>query len=53
MIKILFIHSQLVCGGAEQALFDLVTQMDKTKYKITVLVQFEGVFGNKDFGMLE
>ncbi|MEO2261823.1 glycosyltransferase [Dorea sp. YH-dor228] len=42
MIKILFIHSQLVCGGAEQALFDLVTQMDKTKYKITVLVQFEG-----------
>lgn len=42
MIKILFIHSQLVCGGAEQALFDLVTLMDRTKFDITVLVQFEG-----------
>ena len=42
MVKILFIHSQLVCGGAEQALFDLLSLMDKTKFEITVMVQFEG-----------
>jgi len=42
MIKILFIHNKLVCGGAEQALFDLVTLMDKTKFDITVLVQYDG-----------
>ena len=42
MIKILFIHNQLVCGGAEQALFDLVSLMDKSKFDITVLVQYDG-----------
>lgn len=42
MIKILFIHNQLVCGGAEQALYDLILLMDKTKFDITVLVQYDG-----------
>lgn len=42
MIRILFIHSQLVCGGAEQALFSLVSLMDKSLFDITVMVQFEG-----------
>lgn len=42
MLKILFIHNQLVCGGAEQALFDLVSLMDKNKFDITVLVQYDG-----------
>lgn len=42
MIKILFVHNKLVCGGAEQALFDLVSLMDKTKFDITVLVQYDG-----------
>jgi len=36
-IKIVFIQHQLVCGGAEQALFDLICLMDKTKFDITVL----------------
>ena len=31
-IKVVFVHYQLVCGGAEQALFDLVTLMDKEKF---------------------
>lgn len=41
-IKILFIHNKLVCGGAEKALFDLITLMDKNKFDITVLVQYDG-----------
>ena len=27
-IKVVFVHYKLVCGGAEQALFDLVTLID-------------------------
>ena len=49
MIKILFIHHQLVCGGAEQALYDLVCLMDKTKFDITVLVQMEGGMWEQKF----
>lgn len=41
-IKILFLHYALVCGGAEQALFDLVSLMDKDKFDITVMVQCDG-----------
>ena len=37
-LKILFIQQQLVCGGAEKALFDLISLMDKSKFDITVLV---------------
>lgn len=36
-IKILFIQDQLVCGGAEQALFDLARLLDKEKFDVTVL----------------
>ena len=42
MIKVLFIHNKLVCGGAEQALYDLLCLMDKTKFDITLLVQYDG-----------
>lgn len=49
MVKILFIHSQLVCGGVEQALFDLITQMDRSKFDITVLVQYEGGIWEEKF----
>lgn len=49
MIKILFIHSMLVCGGAEQALFDLICLMDKTKFDITVLVQHDGGIWEQKF----
>lgn len=48
-IRLLFIHNQLVCGGAEQALFDLVTLMDKNKFDITVLVQYEGGIWEQKF----
>lgn len=41
-IKVVFIQDQLVCGGAEQALFDLVQLMDKDKFEVTVFVQKPG-----------
>lgn len=41
-VKILFIHDKLVCGGAEQALFDLTCLMDKEKFDITILTLDEG-----------
>lgn len=49
MFKILFVHNQLVCGGAEQALFDLITLLDKTKFDITVLVQYDGGIWEQKF----
>lgn len=49
MIRILFIHNQLVCGGAEQALFDLISLMDKAKFDITVLVQYDGGIWEEKF----
>lgn len=49
MIKILFIHNKLVCGGAEQALFDLVCLLDKTKFDATVLEQCEGGIWTEKF----
>lgn len=35
-IKICFLHQNLVCGGADKALLDLVTLMDKDRFDITV-----------------
>lgn len=49
MIKILFIHNKLVFGGAEQALYDLLSLMDKTKFDITVLVQYDGGIWEEKF----
>lgn len=48
-IKVLFIHNQLVCGGAEQALYDLVLLLDKKKFDITVMVQWEGGIWDEKF----
>lgn len=42
MKKLLFIHHRLVCGGAENALFNLLTSLDKTKYDISVFVLHSG-----------
>lgn len=42
MKKLLFIHVKLVCGGAENALFNLLNLLDKTKYDISVLVLQDG-----------
>lgn len=41
-IKVVFVHDRLVCGGAEQALFDLTRLLDKEKFQVTVLVQKPG-----------
>ncbi len=41
-IKVVFVHYKLVCGGAEQALFDLVTLLDKEKFDVEVFVQIPG-----------
>lgn len=38
-IRIVFVHHRLVCGGAENALFDLICLMDKSKFDITVFAQ--------------
>lgn len=44
MKKILFVIDTMGYGGAEKALVNLVNNMDKTKYDITVLSMFK--FGN-------
>ena len=41
-IHILFVHHKLVCGGAEQALFDLVGLLDKTRFEAKIFVQVPG-----------
>lgn len=40
-IRILFAHHQLVCGGAEQALFDLICLLDKERFDISVWVHHD------------
>ena len=49
MFKILFIQKQLVCGGIEQALFDLLNLLDKDTFDITLLVQQEGGIWEQKF----
>lgn len=41
-IKVVFVIHSLLCGGTEQALFDLLCLLNKAKFEITVLVQYEG-----------
>ena len=41
-IHILFVHHKLVCGGAEQALFDLIGLLDKTRFEAKIFVQNPG-----------
>ena len=41
-IKVVFVHYRLVCGGAEQALFDLIQLMDKERFDVTIFVQCPG-----------
>ena len=48
-IKILFVHGKLVCGGAEQALYDLICLLDKTKFDVSVLVQYAGGIWEQKF----
>ena len=48
-IKVVFIDYKLVCGGAEQALFDLINLMDKEKFDITVFAQCPGGAWDRKF----
>lgn len=41
-IHILFVQHKLVCGGAEQALFDLIGLLDKDRFEAKVFVQNPG-----------
>lgn len=41
-IKIVFVHDKLVCGGTDQALFDLVQLLDKDKFEVSVFAQKPG-----------
>ncbi len=41
-IRVIFIHDELVCGGAEQALYDLVQLLDKDRFDPVVFVQKPG-----------
>ena len=48
-IKITFVDYKLVCGGAEQALFDLINLLDKEKFQVSVFVQDPGGSWEKKF----
>ena len=48
-IKIVFIEDSLVCGGAEQALYDLALLLDKEKFDVTVLSQKPGAEWDQKF----
>lgn len=48
-IKVVFVEYQLVCGGAEQALFDLITLLDRERFEPCVFVQSPGGPWEKKF----
>lgn len=41
-VRVLFLHSSLVCGGAEQALYDLISLIDRSRFDVDVMVLYEG-----------
>lgn len=41
-VKVVFVHYKMVCGGAEQALYDLVNLMDKEKFDVSLYLQCPG-----------
>lgn len=48
-VKIVFIEDSLVCGGAEQALYDLALLLDKEKFDVTILAQKPGAQWDQKF----
>ena len=47
-LRIVFVHHRLVCGGAENALFDLINLLDREKFDITVFAQRnDGIWDEK------
>ena len=48
-INVVFVEYQLVCGGAEQALFDLISLLDKERFAPSVFVQNPGGTWEKKF----
>lgn len=50
-IKVVFVHYKLVCGGAEQALYDLIDLLDKDKFDVSLFVQCpDGGWDQKFYG---
>lgn len=49
MIRILFVHKKMECGGVEKALYDLIMLLDKDTYDVTVLLQQEGGIWEQKF----
>ncbi|MBP3684232.1 MAG: glycosyltransferase [Oscillospiraceae bacterium] len=41
-VKVVFVHYKMVCGGAEQALYDLINLMDKEKFDVSLYLQCPG-----------
>ena len=41
-IKIVFVEYQLICGGAEHVLFDLVNLLDRERFEASVFLQSPG-----------
>lgn len=48
-LKVVFLEYELVCGGAEQALFDLISLLDKERFQASVFVQNPGGAWEKKF----
>lgn len=48
-IKIVFVIHKLLCGGTEQALFDLIALMDRDRFDVAVFVQQGGYIWEKKF----
>ena len=48
-IRVVFVEYQLVCGGAEQALFDLISLLEKERFEPSVFVQTPGGTWEKKF----
>ena len=52
-VRIVFVNYQLICGGAEQALFDLINLLDKEKLKLLSLCSMRAATGRKNSAMPE
>lgn len=48
-VKIVFIEDALVCGGAEQALYDLALLLDPEKFDVTVMSMKPGADWDQKF----
>lgn len=47
MKKILFLHPELVVGGAEKVLLNLLKELDRTKFEVTLVLRNKAVWDNQ------